>query len=94
MVFLYRHVAKDPVEFFKFSRILENLLENKMAAKGFLPQAWSLSFERFLPKILDFLKNLLLKLYYFSYNMPDIVTIIISISKQFVDNNSSWPHDS
>ena len=57
---LYRHVAKDPVKFFKFSQILENLLENIMAAKGFLPQAWSLSFERFLPKILDFLKNLLL----------------------------------
>ena len=61
---LYRHVAKDPVKFFKFSQILENLLENIMAAKGFLPQAWSLSFERFLPKILDFLKNLLLNILY------------------------------
>ena len=34
---LYRHVAKDPVKFFKFSQILENLFENIMAAKGFSP---------------------------------------------------------
>ena len=34
---LYRHVAKDPVKFFKLSQILENLFENIMAAKGFSP---------------------------------------------------------
>ena len=34
---LYHHVAKDPVKFFKFSQILENLFENIMAVKGFSP---------------------------------------------------------
>ena len=53
---LYRHIAKDPVKFFKFSQILENLFENIMAAKGFSPAGR----KSFLQKIRDFLKNLLL----------------------------------
>ena len=48
---LYRHVAKDPVKFFKFSQILENLFENIMAVKGFSPAGLvTASFERFLQK--------------------------------------------
>ena len=34
---LYRHVAKDPVKFFKFSQISENVFENIMEVKGFSP---------------------------------------------------------
>ena len=56
-------MTKNPVKFSFASQIffwktLKHL--QKMAAEHFFAKAWSLRFERFLKKIRDFLKNLLL----------------------------------
>ena len=53
-----------------------------MAAEHFFVKARSLSFERFLQKIRDFLKNLLLNLYIFNMQMLKDVQIPFSVMTQ------------